>query len=68
MKVLELRSNTVIVVNDSYGARMIEQGKAVIPSKDEPQEAQEMPAEEAAEEAEAPPGKPRARRRSKPWR
>ena len=54
MKVLELRSNTVIDVNDSYGARMIEQGKAVIPSKDEPQEAQEMPAEEAAEEAEAP--------------
>ena len=54
MKVLELRSNTVIDVNDSYGARMIEQGKAVIPSKDEPQEAQEMPAEEAAAEAEAP--------------
>ena len=47
MKVLELRSKKVIEVNDSYGARMIEQGKAVIPSKDEPQEAQEMPAEEA---------------------
>ena len=54
MKVLELHSKTVIVVNDSYGARMIEQGKAVIPPKDEPQEAQEMPAVEAAEEAEAP--------------
>ena len=54
MKVLILSNQTVEEVNDSYGARLIEQGKAVIPPTDEPQEAQEMPAEEAAEEAEAP--------------
>ena len=54
MKVWELCGNTVIDVNDSYGARMIEQGKAVIPPEDEPQEDQETPAEETTEEAEAP--------------
>lgn len=55
MKVLELSSQTVLTVNDSYGARMIEQGKAVIPPKDEPKEepAQDMPAEEEAPAKEA---------------
>lgn len=56
MKVLALRNNTIIEVNDSYGARMIEQGKAVIPPKSEPKETkvQDVPAEEAVEEAETP--------------
>lgn len=35
MKVFELSSHVVIEVNDSYGARLIEQGKAVIPSEAE---------------------------------
>lgn len=50
MKVFELSSQTVLTVNDSYGARMIEQGKAVIPPKDKPKEEppQDMPAEEGA--------------------
>lgn len=54
MKVMELSSRSVIEVNDSFGARMIEQGKAVIPpeakekSADKPDE---NPAEEAPAEA-----------------
>lgn len=39
MKVLELSSQSVIEVNDSYGARLIEQGKAVIPSEAEEKKA-----------------------------
>lgn len=54
MKVLELSRKTVLDVNDSYGARMIEQGKAVIPPKGEPQATQEMPADEATKDVEAP--------------
>lgn len=51
MKVLELTSQTVITVNDSYGARLIEQGKAVIPSKtalmmSEKKPAEDVPAQE----------------------
>lgn len=55
MKVLILSNQTILEVNDSYGARLIEQGKAVIPPKAKEQAA-EKPAEEPAEEmpAEAP--------------
>jgi len=31
VKVLELKTNTLIEVNDSYGERLIEQGMAVLP-------------------------------------
>lgn len=50
MKVMELKSHAVVEVNDSYGMRLIEQGKAVIPPKDKPKEelSQDMPAEEGA--------------------
>ena len=30
MKVMELKSRKIIEVNDSYGARLIEQGKATL--------------------------------------
>lgn len=50
MKVLILSSQTVEEVNDSYGARLIEQGKAVIPPQAE-EKAEEKPAENPAEEA-----------------
>ena len=55
MKVLILFNQTSLEVNDSYGARLIEQGKAVIPPKAK-EKAAEKPAEEPAEEmpAEAP--------------
>lgn len=55
MKVLILSNQTILEVNDSYGARLIEQGKAVIPPKAK-EKAAEKPAEEPAEEmpAEAP--------------
>lgn len=33
MKVLELKTNKTLDVNDCYGARLIEQGKAVIAAK-----------------------------------
>lgn len=42
MKVKEIKTNRVIEVNDSYAARMIEQGRAVpVPAKKEP--AQKVP-------------------------
>lgn len=50
MKVLILSNQTVEEVNDSYGARLIEQGKAVIPPQAE-EKAEEKPAENPAEEA-----------------
>lgn len=50
MKVLILSNQTVEEVNDSYGARLIEQGKAVIPPQAE-EKAEEKPAESPAEEA-----------------
>ncbi len=31
MKVLELKTKQIIEVNDSYGARLIEQNKAILP-------------------------------------
>lgn len=44
MKVLEIKSRRIVDVNDSYGARLIEQGRAVLaPSptkKERPKEAQ----------------------------
>lgn len=52
MKVLILSNQTVEEVNDSYGARLIEQGKAVIPPQAE-EKAEEQPAENPAEEASA---------------
>lgn len=35
MKVLILADGKIAEVNDSYGARLLEQGKAVIPAKTE---------------------------------
>ncbi len=51
MKVLILKDGKTAEVNDSYGARMIEQGKAVIPPKDEPKE---EPAQDVSAMKEAP--------------
>lgn len=36
MKVLELKSKKLIDVNNSYGARLIEQGKAILPPAGQP--------------------------------
>lgn len=33
MKILDLKTGDTVEVNDSYAARLIEQGKAVIPEK-----------------------------------
>ncbi len=48
MKVLILKGGEELEVNDSYGARLIEQGKAVvIPPKAEKKPEKAEPAEEA---------------------
>lgn len=52
MKVLELKTREVIKVNDSYGARLIEQGRAVLVPKVEKAESADMHAE--AENAHEP--------------
>ena len=52
MKVLILSNQTVEEVNDSYGARLIEQGKAVIPPK-----AKEKPAKAEKPVKASPPAK-----------
>ena len=36
MKVLELKAKKIIEVNDSYGARLIEHGMAILPPETKP--------------------------------
>ena len=51
MKVLEIKSRRIVDVNDSYGARLIEQGRAVLApapaKKEKPREAQREAQKEA---------------------
>ncbi len=52
MKVLMIRSKTLVEVNDAYGERLIEQGEAVLPGKEPEAPKAEAPKEEAAPKTE----------------
>lgn len=45
MKVKSLKNGEILEVSDSYGARLIEQGAAVLPDKKPPAGARKKPAE-----------------------
>ena len=48
MKVLDLRNGTLMEYNDSYGARLLEQGKAVLAPENEAPAKEETDAETPA--------------------